>query len=187
VRKEGEGLGRVCSRDKNKGRGEGIGREEEEGGEQEFRREKGGRRVKGEEGGRRVKVEGSWLREKRVEGREGGGSMEGREGGRENNRGEKETEGVICLHRALEVILISMATTSTVFIVAMLLGTCLQSTNLDATSNNSSDAETRDFFCPSHNDKETHHKSYYNDMATLMFNSQETAIKQLFHQDGKSM
>ena len=27
--------------------------------------------------------------------------------------------------------------------------------------------------------------SYYNDMATLVFNSQESAIKQLFHQNGR--
>lgn len=37
--------------------------------------------------------------------------------------------------------------------------------------------ETRGYFC--------NNTSYYNDMATLVFNSQETAIKQLFHQSGK--
>ena len=37
-------------------------------------------------------------------------------------------------------------------------------------------AEIVTYFCPD---------GKYNDMATLLFNSQEDAIKQLFHQDGK--
>ena len=40
--------------------------------------------------------------------------------------------------------------------------------------------ETRDYFCPSVGED-----TYLNDMATLMFNSPEVAIKQLFHQDGE--
>ena len=35
--------------------------------------------------------------------------------------------------------------------------------------------QTRDYWCP----------MYYNDMGTLMFNSQETVIKQLFHLNGR--
>ena len=38
------------------------------------------------------------------------------------------------------------------------------------------EADARTYFCKS---------GYYNDMATLFFNSQEEAIKQLFHQPGK--
>ena len=37
-------------------------------------------------------------------------------------------------------------------------------------------SEVKTYFCPD---------GKYNDMATLLFNSQEDAIKQLFHQDGK--
>ena len=39
------------------------------------------------------------------------------------------------------------------------------------------DSGVRTYFCK---------KGDYNDMATLFFNSQEEAIKQLFHQEGKS-
>ena len=49
----------------------------------------------------------------------------------------------------------------------------------------STSCDSKDFFCPNHNSKIYVTKSYYNDMATLMFNSQESAIKQLFHRDGK--
>lgn len=37
------------------------------------------------------------------------------------------------------------------------------------------DESVRTYFCP---------ENHYNDMATLFFNSQEEAIKQLFHQEG---
>ena len=40
--------------------------------------------------------------------------------------------------------------------------------------------ETRTYFCPRFGTV-----AYYNDMATLMFNTQEVAVKQLFHQNGK--
>ena len=36
--------------------------------------------------------------------------------------------------------------------------------------------ETRDYLCPD--------DGYYNDMATLMFNSHETVIRHLFHHNG---
>lgn len=39
-------------------------------------------------------------------------------------------------------------------------------------------SEIQTYFCPD---------GKYNDMATLLFNSQEDAIKQLFHQDGKEI
>ena len=52
---------------------------------------------------------------------------------------------------------------------------------------NSTHNETKDFFCPDHANKLYGTRMYYNDMATLMFNSQESAIRQLFHQDGKSL
>ena len=42
-------------------------------------------------------------------------------------------------------------------------------------SRNTSD--TKDYFCQ---------KGEYNDMATLFFTSQESAIRQLFHLDGKT-
>ena len=47
--------------------------------------------------------------------------------------------------------------------------------------------ETRDYFCPGRYERIQygHDTLYYNDMATLVFNSQETAIKQLFHQSGE--
>ena len=51
-------------------------------------------------------------------------------------------------------------------------------------TSNSTSCDSKDFFCPNHNSKYPT-QSYYNDMATLMFNSQESAIKQLFHRDGK--
>ena len=44
--------------------------------------------------------------------------------------------------------------------------------------------ETRDYFCPGHGIIAKSTTKYYNDMATLLFNSQEIAIKQLFHQNG---
>ena len=43
--------------------------------------------------------------------------------------------------------------------------------------------ETIDYFCPDHGD--TKNVLYYNDLATILFNPQETAIKQLFHQNGE--
>ena len=47
--------------------------------------------------------------------------------------------------------------------------------------------ETRDYFCPGRYERIQYGTDtlYYNDMATLVFNSQETAIKQLFHQSGE--
>ena len=41
--------------------------------------------------------------------------------------------------------------------------------------------ETRKYFCPP-----VGGETFFNDMATLMFNSPEVAIRQLFHQNGKT-
>ena len=43
--------------------------------------------------------------------------------------------------------------------------------------------ETSGYFCPEHGD--TKEVLYYNDLATILFHPQETAIKQLFHQNGE--
>lgn len=82
--------------------------------------------------------------------------------------------------RVLESLLVSMVTTLVIFVASMTLGECrdlagptthnstLESGGVDVNST------IRQFFCPNHS---------YNDMATLFFNPQETAIHQLFHQD----
>ena len=44
--------------------------------------------------------------------------------------------------------------------------------------------ETRGYFCLGHGIIAKSTTGYYNDMATLLFNTQEIAIKQLFHQNG---
>lgn len=117
--------------------------------------------------------------------------------------------------RILEAILIVMVTTVCIFLTATLLGTCVRERKDDKEEiycpgltvhklglyelldfvivhllttfqgDLSFRNETRNYFCPEFN----HNKSntYYNDMATLVFNSQETAIKQLFHQSGRQL
>lgn len=88
--------------------------------------------------------------------------------------------------RVLEALLVAVITTSVAFLAAMLLGSCRpESTKMsnisDATpipngiSSLDVDSGVRTYFCE---------KGDYNDMATLFFNSQEEAIKQLFHQEG---
>ncbi|KAK7811130.1 hypothetical protein U0070_016070 [Myodes glareolus] len=77
------------------------------------------------------------------------------------------------LVRVLESLLVSLVTTVVVFVASMVLGECRQLSSASQTGNGSFQLQT--FFCP--NDT-------YNDMATLFFNSQESAILQLFHQDG---
>ena len=110
--------------------------------------------------------------------------------------------------RVLEAVLIVMVTTVCIFLTATLLGTCVQERADDGEEKNCPGLtvkkehitwakmelfhgfisfqgdltfrnETRGYFCPNSV------PPYYNDMATLVFNSQETAIKQLFHQSGK--
>lgn len=86
------------------------------------------------------------------------------------------------LVRVLESLLVALVTTVVVFVASMVLGECRQmseaqlgndSIQLQVSSDVNSSIKT--FFCP--NDT-------YNDMATLFFNAQESAILQLFHQDG---
>lgn len=43
--------------------------------------------------------------------------------------------------------------------------------------------ETSGYFCPKYGD--TPNVLYYNDLGTILFHPQETAIKQLFHQNGE--
>nr|XP_020637813.1 chloride transport protein 6 [Pogona vitticeps] len=89
------------------------------------------------------------------------------------------------LVRVLESLLVGLTTTLVVFIASVVLGECrpLSSANhgnnvsvgLQDSSSNEVNASIRTFFCPNQT---------YNDMATLFFNPQESAILQLFHQEG---
>ncbi|NXK25897.1 CLCN6 protein, partial [Arenaria interpres] len=88
------------------------------------------------------------------------------------------------LVRVLESLLVSLTTTVVVFVASMVLGECRQMSSTSHSGNDtlsmqgmSEDVNSsiKTFFCPN----ET-----YNDMATLFFNPQESAILQLFHQDG---
>ncbi|PKU38735.1 hypothetical protein llap_10967 [Limosa lapponica baueri] len=88
------------------------------------------------------------------------------------------------LVRVLESLLVSLTTTVVVFVASMVLGECRQMSSTSHSGNDtlslqgmSEDVNSsiKTFFCPN----ET-----YNDMATLFFNPQESAILQLFHQEG---
>ncbi|KAL0603341.1 LOW QUALITY PROTEIN: Chloride transport protein 6 [Plecturocebus cupreus] len=88
------------------------------------------------------------------------------------------------LVRVLESLLVSLVTTVVVFVASMVLGECRQMSSSSQIGNDSFQLQVtsedvnssiKTFFCP--NDT-------YNDMATLFFNPQESAILQLFHQDG---
>uniref|UniRef100_A0A8C0K7S2 Chloride channel protein n=1 Tax=Canis lupus dingo TaxID=286419 RepID=A0A8C0K7S2_CANLU len=88
------------------------------------------------------------------------------------------------LVRVLESLLVSVVTTVVVFTASMVLGECRQMSASGQIGNDSFQLQVssedvnssiKTFFCPN----ET-----YNDMATLFFNPQESAILQLFHQDG---
>lgn len=77
----------------------------------------------------------------------------------------------------------TLVTTVVVFVASMVLGECRQVTSAAQVGNDSIplqvtsedvNSSIKTFFCPN----ET-----YNDMATLFFNPQESAILQLFHQD----
>ncbi|KAK3730317.1 hypothetical protein QZH41_015364, partial [Actinostola sp. cb2023] len=72
--------------------------------------------------------------------------------------------------RILEAILVALVTTAVAFFCPVYLGTCKTFPNGTLNMN-----ETKNYFCA---------EGEYNDMATLFFNSQEGAIKQLFHLDG---
>uniref|UniRef100_A0A8C5QHZ0 Chloride channel protein n=1 Tax=Leptobrachium leishanense TaxID=445787 RepID=A0A8C5QHZ0_9ANUR len=86
------------------------------------------------------------------------------------------------LIRVCESLLVSLVTTVIVFVASMVLGECRTLSppthgNNDTHSQVQQDvnASIKTFFCPNNT---------YNDMATLFFNPQESAILQLFHQDG---
>ncbi|XP_030640364.1 chloride transport protein 6 [Chanos chanos] len=83
--------------------------------------------------------------------------------------------------RVLESLLVSMVTTVVIFVASITMGECRDLTS--PTTNNSTalvsvnegvNSTIRQFFCSN---------KTYNDMATLLFNPQEVAINQLFHQD----
>ncbi|XP_048773675.2 H(+)/Cl(-) exchange transporter 6-like isoform X2 [Ostrea edulis] len=79
--------------------------------------------------------------------------------------------------RILEAILVAALTSTVSFSAAMLLGECrVMSSSQENGTTPLIDESVRTYFCPD---------GQYNDMATLFFNSQEEAIKQLFHQEGK--
>ncbi|XP_059808030.1 H(+)/Cl(-) exchange transporter 6 [Hypanus sabinus] len=83
--------------------------------------------------------------------------------------------------RVLESLLVAMVTTMVIFIASVTLGECREIPS-QTHSNNATlqvseegvNSSIKTFFCRNHT---------YNDMATLFFNPQETAILQLFHQD----
>ncbi|XP_063965630.1 H(+)/Cl(-) exchange transporter 6-like [Lytechinus pictus] len=77
--------------------------------------------------------------------------------------------------RVLEAILVATVTTLVAFLAAMTMGQCIQLPSTNSTSPAEISSSVRTYFCPD---------GYYNDMATLFFNPQEQAIKQLFHQEG---
>ena len=83
----------------------------------------------------------------------------------------------------MEVILVSMATTVSVFLAATLLGTCVPFLSFEIQQGFNND--TINYFCPPAGTLLYPFQNYYNDMATLVFSSEEDTIKQLFHQDGK--
>ncbi|XP_041377283.1 chloride transport protein 6-like [Gigantopelta aegis] len=78
------------------------------------------------------------------------------------------------IYRILEAMLVAMLTTTIAFVAAMTLGECRKMpTQVNGTE--TIEGSVRTYFCKD---------GYYNDMATLFFNSQEVGIKQLFHQSG---
>ncbi|CAJ0937037.1 unnamed protein product [Ranitomeya imitator] len=89
------------------------------------------------------------------------------------------------LIRVCESLLVSLVTTVIVFVSSMVLGECRSlspptdwnngSIAVQVSSSEEVNSSIKTFFCPNNT---------YNDMATLFFNPQESAILQLFHQDG---
>ncbi|XP_053547441.1 H(+)/Cl(-) exchange transporter 6 [Bombina bombina] len=89
------------------------------------------------------------------------------------------------LVRVFEGLLVSLVTTVIVFVASMVLGECRKlsppthwnnnTLSLQVSSSEEVNSSIKTFFCPNNT---------YNDMATLFFNPQESAILQLFHQDG---
>ncbi|XP_018426778.1 PREDICTED: chloride transport protein 6 [Nanorana parkeri] len=88
------------------------------------------------------------------------------------------------LVRVCESLLISLVTTVIIFVSSMVLGECRKlspptnwnsSIPMQVSSSDEVNSSIKTFFCPNNT---------YNDMATLFFNPQESAILQLFHQEG---
>ncbi|KAK7884477.1 hypothetical protein WMY93_027600 [Mugilogobius chulae] len=79
--------------------------------------------------------------------------------------------------RVLESLLVSMVTSLLIFACSVLVGECLElhTSQGNTTGSDTTNSSVRQYFCPNNT---------YNDMATLLFNPQEKAIHQLFHQDG---
>ncbi|XP_066296030.1 H(+)/Cl(-) exchange transporter 6-like isoform X2 [Branchiostoma lanceolatum] len=76
--------------------------------------------------------------------------------------------------RVLEVLLVTMVTTIVAFTAAMTLGECKEVAPIVINATSPVEQTVQYFFCPN---------GTYNDMATLFFNTQETSIRQLFHQE----
>ena len=91
----------------------------------------------------------------------------------------------------MEAILIAAVTTVSVFILATFLGTCVPVLAVD--EEKFFEDTTIRYFCPVGVTTTDPHQtlpyevsfgSFYNDMGTIVFNSQEDAIQELFHQNG---
>ena len=86
----------------------------------------------------------------------------------------------------METVLIALVTTFSVFILATLLGTCVP--HIEHVNSKEFTDSTRNYFCPVNDNllprRSSNFTDYFNDMATLVFNSEEDSIKQLFHQNG---
>ncbi|XP_053379304.1 H(+)/Cl(-) exchange transporter 6-like [Mercenaria mercenaria] len=78
--------------------------------------------------------------------------------------------------KIFESLLVAMVTTTVAFLAAMTLGNCKPIPAVLINMTAPIEDNVRTYFCK---------EGYYNDMATLFFNSQEEAIKQLFHQQGQ--
>ncbi|XP_052820387.1 H(+)/Cl(-) exchange transporter 6-like [Mya arenaria] len=79
--------------------------------------------------------------------------------------------------KILESLLVAMVTTTVAFVASMMLGRCKPIPSIMTNTTSSAiEEDVRTYFCE---------EGSYNDMATLFFNSQEEAIKQLFHQPGE--
>uniref|UniRef100_A0A8C5E1P8 Chloride channel protein n=1 Tax=Gouania willdenowi TaxID=441366 RepID=A0A8C5E1P8_GOUWI len=77
--------------------------------------------------------------------------------------------------RVVESLLITLVTSVVIFAASLLLGECRDLSPSSVSNSTDINSTTRYFFCPN---------KTYNDMATLFFNPQESAIHQLFHQQG---
>ena len=91
----------------------------------------------------------------------------------------------------MEALLIATVTTVSVFVLATFLGTCVPV--LEVHSDEALGDLAKPYFCPtsiiatdsgSQLPSHTSFDTFYNDMATIVYNSQEDAIQELFHQNG---